>query len=457
MDAPLMNVFPPAPDPLRGAKALEEFEAVVRDADRIEAGQANAGPLVASVASVANQSVWPVLPSAALHGLAGDVVRIIEPHSEADPAAILIQILVVVGNMIGTGLHCMVESTRHALGLYAVLVGETSKARKGTSWGHIERLCSRMDEPWAHERVTGGLSSAEGLIAEVRDDADPPLDRRLMIVQPEFASVLRVIAREGNNLSPILRSAWDTGKLRTLVKRDPQRATGALISMVGHITRLELLRSLSDTEQHNGFTNRILWCAIKRSKCLPEGGSVPETDIADLARRLHQVVDWARRTGEMEIRRDDPARGLWAAVYPRLSEGLLGLLGAATSRAEAQVLRLSAVYAVLDCSTTVRVEHLRAALAFWDYCFASAKYIFGDATGDPVADRIREALQAAGTKGLTRTQIRDLLGRHASADRIAQALTQLTALGIASHRMVSTDGRSTELWLATKATKATEG
>lgn len=437
--------------------SLEEIEALVNDCAGIEAGQDIVRPLVAADARVADSQTWPALPAAALHGLAGDVVRTVDPHSEADPAAVLIQTLAAVGNVVGSGPHCKVESTRHALNLYAVLVGESSKARKGTSWGHIERLCSRVDQQWAQERVTGGLSSAEGLISEVRDDAHAPRDRRLLIVQSEFASVLRVMGRDGNNLSPLLRAAWDSGNLRTLVKRDPLKATGAHISLVSHITRPELLRYLSDTEQHNGFANRLLWCCTKRSKSLPEGGSVPEAAVASLAGRLRKVVEWVRAAGEIEICRDEVARGLWAAVYPRLSEGLPGLLGAATSRAEAQVLRLSAVYAVLDCSSVIRVEHLRAALAVWDYCFASARFIFGDATGDPLADRIREALQGAGPDGLTRTQIRDLLGRHAPADRIAQALTQLAALGIASHRMVSTDGRSTELWLATEATKATEG
>jgi hypothetical protein len=265
------------------------------------------------------------------------------------------------------------------------------------------------------------------------------------------------MTREGNTLSPLLRAAWDSGNLRTLTKHSPLRATGAHIGVIGHITRPELIRYLSDTEAHNGYANRLLWCCIRRSKCLPEGGRVPEADLAALANRLRAVIQWAREKGEMEMRRDEAARGLWAAVYTGLSEGLPGLLGAATSRAEAQVLRLSAVYAVLDCSVAVRVEHLQAALAVWDYCFASARFIFGDATGDPVADRIREALQGVGAEGLTRTQIRDLLGRHAAADRIAQALTQLAALGIASHQMVSTEGRSIEIWTATEATKATKG
>lgn len=402
-----------------------------------------------AAARPANPDGWPVLPEAALYGLVGDVVRTIDPHSEADPAAILIQTLAAVGNMIGPGPHCTVESTRHSLNLYAVLVGESSKARKGTSWGHIEALCSQVDGPWAVDRVTGGLSSAEGLIAEVRDGASPPIDRRLLIVQSEFASVLRVMGRDGNNLSPLMRAAWDSGDLRTLVKNNPLQATGAHISLIGHITRPELLRYLSDTEQHNGFGNHFLWCSVKRSKSLPEGGNVPPEEMAILATQLRTVIEYARSRGGSIMRRDDAARMLWNAVYERLSEGLPGLLGAATSRAEAQVLRLSALYAILDRGITIRVEHLRAALAVWDYCFESARYIFGASTGNRVTDQIHEALRAAGTTGLNRTQIRDLLGRHASTERIEQALGQLMKMGIASRHNVGTEGRPIEFWRAT--------
>lgn len=439
-----------APAPVMAPTTHEELEKLCADAEQIERGDVEA----------AGRAVdrWPTLPASALLGLAGDIVRTVEPHSEADPAAILIQILVAIGNLIGTGLHCIVESTRHALVLFAVLVGETSKGRKGTSWGPVQRLCSMVDTIWACDRITGGLSSAEGLISEVSDDSEnPTAERRLLVIQPEFASVLRIMSREGNTLSTILRETWDSGNLRTLVKHNPLKATGAHISIIGHVTRPELLRYLSDTEAHNGFANRLLWCCVKRSKYLPEGGSVPQTMMVELANRLKSVVEWATSKGDAEIRRDEAARGLWAAVYPRLSNGLPGLLGAATSRAEAQVLRLSAIYAVLDCSVVVGVEHLKAALAVWDYCFSSARYIFSDKTGDPVADRIREALTEAGMEGLTRTQIRDLLGRHASADRIAQALTQLGGLGIAYRETASTEGRSVELWTATEATKATEG
>lgn len=50
---------------------------------------------------------------AAYYGLAGDVVRTIAPHSEADPVAILVQFLTAVGNAIGRGPYYQVEGDRH--------------------------------------------------------------------------------------------------------------------------------------------------------------------------------------------------------------------------------------------------------------------------------------------------------------------------------------------------------
>ena len=95
------------------------------------------------------------------------------------------------------------------------------------------------------------------------------------------------------------------------------------------------------------------------------------------------------------MRWGDSARPLWVERYPSLSEGAPGLLGAVTSRSEAQVLRLACVYALMDSSVAIELEHLKAALAVWDYAEASARYIFGDATGDPVADSIEEMLTGA--------------------------------------------------------------
>ena len=119
------------------------------------------------------------------------------------------------------------------------------------------------------------------------------------------------------------------------------------------------------------------------------------------------------------------------------------MVGALTSRAEAQVLRLSMIYALLDGEKLVRVPHLLAALAVWDYCEASVQYIFGQSLGDPAADAILEALKAA-PGGLTRTEINNLFGRNLSADRLQAAIGELLRLGFIGIAKSETGGRPSE-------------
>jgi hypothetical protein len=95
-----------------------------------------------------------------------------------------------------------------------------------------------------------------------------------------------------------------------------------------------------------------------------------------------------------------------------LTQARPGLLGAATARAEAQVLRLSALYALLDKSNCIRREHLAGALAFWDYCERSAEYVFGDSLGDAVADKALSVLRDAGERGLIRTELVHVFGKN---------------------------------------------
>src|SRR5262245_58101855 len=170
---------------------------------------------------------------------------------------------------------------------------------------------------------------------------------------------------KGNTLSGIIREAWDSGDLSTLTKNSPVRATGAHVSIIGHITEEELRRSLTETERANGFANRFLWLRVRRSNVLPEGDAPPGSALKPLADELRRLLANAHMLGEM--RRDDQARAIWAEVYPSLSEGQPGLAGAIISRAEAQVLRLSALYAAFDGSPIIHAPHLLAGLALWEY------------------------------------------------------------------------------------------
>jgi hypothetical protein len=232
--------------------------------------------------------------------------------------------------------------------------------------------------------MQGGLSSGEGLIRALSDDEDN--DKRLLVIEPEFAFVLQVMVR--NTICAMLRQAWDSGDIRTL-SREPLHASGTHISLIGHITKDELRKRMDTTEAANGFGNRILWACATRSKMLPHGGNLHADTMAGLAESFKEVLNWLEsQQCPVRLTWDDHAKALWESVYPQLSEGKVGMFGAVTSRAEAYVVRLSLIFAVLDRSLMIGEDHLLAAIAVWEYCESSARFIFGDASGNPVADAI---------------------------------------------------------------------
>ena len=232
-----------------------------------------------------------------------------------------------------------------------VIVGDSAKGRK-VCLLLIIQLLSKIDEAWPR-RVTSGLSSAKVIYA-VRDpvyvrqpikekgrtvDYEEVMtdrgvsDKRLVVLEAEFAQALRVMGRQGNTLSPVIRQAWDKGNLNTLIKNNQNRATSAHISIIGHITLYELLELLQNNEGYNGFANRFLWVLSKRGNLLPDGAVVPETLQNQLTTKIQKAVAFAGLHSLQENReevgrvplttevmsRDREARKYWHKLYWELS------------------------------------------------------------------------------------------------------------------------------------------
>lgn len=402
---------------------------------------------------------WPhPLNEAAYHGIAGEFVKLIEPESESDPVALLVNFLTAFCSVVGTKPYHLIEADRHKMQLFAVLVGKSSKGRKGTSWGYITNAFFLIDPDWK-KRVQSGLSSGEGVIWAVRDPirktepikenkqivgyqevvVDPGVeDKRLLVVESEFASTLRVLNRECNTLSPVIRDAWDTGRLQSLTKNSPASTITSHISILGHITIEELLRFLSITESFNGFANRFLWICSRRSKLKPHGGKIDEKLFNELVTKLRGIVEFAKDVEAIEF--DNQTYQLWEDIYPYLSEEIPGLLGAVKGRAEAYVKRLACIYALLDKSDVVKLPHLRAAVALWDYVDESIDYIFQGRTGDSIAEKIIEALSTK-QEGMSRTDIFTFFGKNISSEQIGVSLEILEKSGRIKSQTVETDGR----------------
>ena len=386
---------------------------------------------------------WPTLDWRALHGVVGEVAALLDPVTEADRAAIVVTFLAVAGAVIGSGPHAVAGHARHPARLSPVIVGETSKARKGTSYGAVRSIWSLVNPEFMHTRTMSGFGSGEALVDEVRDaDGDDPGadDKRILLHDPEFGRVLRVCNREGSTLSAVIRDAWDGTRLQVRTRARKVVATDHHVAIVGHISADELQRNLTATEIASGFANRLLFVCARRSKRLPFGGDPDQARLDDIVRRLRRTVDRARKVGLVHFATD--ARPLWVELYNEMGDDDPGgLLGAVVQRPEAQMLRLTLTYMLLDDAKEMREDHIRAAWAVWQYSRASAERVFGDATGDEVADRLLDAITDAGQTGLTSTEMIHLFSRHVSAARLTAATKLLEDKGLIVTEQVKTGGR----------------
>ena len=203
--------------------------------------------------------------------------------------------------------------------------------------------------------------------------------------------------------------------------------------IVTHITFRELADLLDDVQAFNGFGNRFLWVCARRQKKVPFPARMPEAELSAIRHDLFNAVALAYGRGVVSL--DARAREMWAAVYSDLSMDHPGLSGCIINRGEAQALRLALIYALLDGQPMIGEPHLRAGLAFWDYCKTSALYVFGGRESCPVADKILAALKD-GPK--TTTDLHRVMGNNATKNKIKDALQSLLASG----RIIQTEEKT---------------
>lgn len=402
---------------------------------------------------------WPELGDNALYGLPGEIVNTILPHTEADKAAMLFTLYAGAGAMVGRGPHVFVGGAEHGARIWPLIVGATAGGVKGTSYSEVKRVLREADREFCRDRVMGGMSSAEGLIFQVRDSVGEPdddhfdegvADKRLLVVETEFASVLAQSKRDGNTLLPIVRQAWDGDTLRTMTIR-PRVATDPHIVIIGHITPTELRAKLSESERAGGTMNRFLPVMSKRSKRLPDGGMLEDSDVQVLGKRLAEAIKAAGAVRRM--RRTAEAAKYWRDIYPRLTPDHVGdgPVAQVIARAAPQVVRLSVTAALLDGSSGIELEHLQAAEAMWAYAEDSAWYVFGTGSGNPDFDRLKAFVDTAGDEGVTRTQLtKDCFGGHRKKEALDALVNEL--LKIDGYEMCSreTGGRPVKVLRRTK-------
>jgi Protein of unknown function (DUF3987) len=414
----------------------------------------------------------PSWKAGATHGIVGRIARLATENSEADPVAVIATTLTYAAAEFGRAQYTRIGDDIHHSRHFGAIVGQSSRARKGTSYGPVRRIfeiaerfrISESSLPFPSgcklKLSNGPLSSGEGLVYAVRDgdgndneeEADPGvLDKRLLVVEQELGAALRAFQRSGNNLSMILRMAFDGGTVAPLTKNNRTAATNPHINVLGHITRHELNSLLTATAIWNGLGNRFQWLMARRPKRVPFPKPMPEKDVEEIARELAHVITLAHqrgrddKSGSHELVLSNSAQAHWAEVYSELTRDYPGILGAVTSRQEAHARRLALTYAQLDGAERIEIDHLEAALAFCRYAFDSAAYLFGETELDPIAQKIMDALA---TGQGSQTEMMGLFQRNMRADDLAAVLRDLQERGRITLTTMKTGerGRPASVW-----------
>jgi len=337
----------------------------------------------------------------------------------------------------------------------------------------VRRVFERVDELLSaqdinHKKLNiygGGLSSGEGLINAIRDPSDDPksndmgvTDKRLLVVEPEFANVLAQCKRESSILSPIIRNLYDGKTLAPLTKANRIQATNPHVVIIGHITQHELNQKSGPLEAANGFLNRFLICAIERDQLVPLPKKTSDAMIDKLAQELINTLRFidqeaTKTNGCFEIDFTPEAEACWVQIYPTLTQERLDHIGSLMARMEVYARMLTMIFCLLDKKTEMEVKHLKAALLWIDYIVASIEYIFGQGPAQQkqteiqeLADRIESLFSKTGS--MTKTAINNALGGHVKSERIDEALAKLlnTSPPILNSRTEETKGKSKQIF-----------
>jgi Protein of unknown function (DUF3987) len=393
----------------------------------------------------------PSLDSQVLgHGLIGEMIALTSQHTEADPAEIYGSLLCGIGILAGPTPHLRIGSTKHPLIIWPLLFGPTGTGRKGEASNVADIFLTATHDDYV-KLCTSGLSSGEGLIEAIRDPTEVKRgkvtetvgtnDKRLVVIEPEFSSVMARSKREGNTLPAVMRQAWD-GRALSVLNRTALRAKSSHVGIIGHVTPREFQKRLAESELAGGLYNRFLPLWVERSQLIALPEPIAHRDVTDMGTRIKLALQEARKVGRVIL--DDAAKLWWSKeVYPSLSavDDVDAAWAEFTRRAAPYCLRIAALHAVLNGRSQVSRTDLEVAKVTVRFSLATAQYVLGVQHRDPQVDRLKRAVDAS-PEGLSRTDISRLFGNHLSSELLDEIVA--VVLKDPDYELVSvlTEGRS---------------
>ncbi len=366
-----------------------------------------------------DQITPPPVPDtdAMLSGIIGEIARAGADGKEVHPVAIAAAALSWLSAEIGPDIYLPIGDPIHHVNLYTLHIGRSARGGKGESLGLVNRIRNRIthdreDHPLGQVH-TGGLSSREGLARAVhdgfkegKDDVPAVDDKRLWIVEAEFSNVLAQGKREGNTLLPALRDVWDGGSIQPLTKGRGMWSTRPHIALHGNITPGELQARIEAREINGGTFNRILMVWAERTSLVALPAATDTSVVADFARRIEDVIRWAKGTypttrNSRKASMTPEAAKLYSSLYPGLKRPHPAgdLVAAATERRAPICLRIALIHAVLEKSLMITPDHIRVGNAWAQYGADTAAYVLAGMGGQARdADKERKVLEFLGKR-----------------------------------------------------------
>jgi hypothetical protein len=403
---------------------------------------------------------------ACLYGLIGDIARAGGDTTEANPFAIALNALAYLSCCVGRGPYLPVGNTYHHARLFTMHVGRSGRGRKGDAVSIIHRIDMALRQSDGHlapQVHRGGLSSREGLaflmhdgFKEGKNDLEAIHDKRLWIVESEFANVLQQTKRDGNTLSAALRDCWDGVAIKPATKTNRISASHPHVSLSAAVTPGELMSLMQARELSNGFANRFIAIYSERTTMVAFPQKPEQTVVDDLARRVADVLRFAG--AERYAERDHMRMTLSpsaAAIYGELYMGELNrhdygaLVTGLLERRAPVLLRIAMLLALTDKTVVIEPGHIQAALAWVRYWVESVRFIFSSAAQEDAQHKVAETaqkivafLQASGRQRRTYITTKCFQGKlpKSRIDLALDELLQATPSAIRVETVARSDG-----------------
>lgn len=334
-----------------------------------------------------------------LYGLIGEVAHAGGDGTETNAYAIAANFMAYLSCAVGRNAYLPIGNTRHHARLFCLHVGRSGRGRKGDAVSLVLRIDEAlriMDTSFAPQIHRGGLSTREGLAALIHDgyrqgrqEAPAIDDKRLWVVESEFANVLHQGRRDGNTLSAALRDCWDGVDLKPATKSNRLHASRPHVCLSGAISPTELTGLMSARELTNGFANRFLMIWAERTRILPFPKETPQATVDYLMRKTQSVLSFVQANQHTErdhLRMELTPQAQWryAQLYRGELNDFLGddVISALLERRAPMLLRLAMLMALTDLQVRIDAPHIDAAMAWIRHATASVRYVFVSAADE---------------------------------------------------------------------------